>query len=106
MTTTNSGASGQKNTTRFYAEGPQQYSDTVSAPGTSLHVPHSVEGSSNSAHEAETMRVPESLRWAVTKMVEMVDAGWEPCGFTGGFATGERRQFVRVEFRRAVSDAD
>lgn len=61
----------------------------------------------NTAHEHATMQVPEELRWAVTKMVEMVDAGWEPCGYTGGSA-GEKRQFVRVEFRRRpeVSDAD
>ena len=52
----------------------------------------------NSAHEAETMRVPESLRWAVAKMVEMVEAGWNPCGFQGG-GSG-KVQFQKVEFRR------
>ncbi|MCA9641070.1 MAG: hypothetical protein KC492_10260 [Myxococcales bacterium] len=44
------------------------------------------------------MRVPADLRWAVAKMVEMVDAGWEPCGFTGG-GSG-KVQFQKVEFRR------
>ena len=74
---------------------------THSATGANTSSP----STTNSAHGAETMRVPESLRWAVTKMVEMVNAGWEPCGYAGG-ADGEKRQFVRVEFRRAVSDAD
>lgn len=44
------------------------------------------------------MRVPADLRWAVAKMVEMCDAGWEPCGFTGG-GSG-KVQFQKVEFRR------
>lgn len=57
----------------------------------------------NSAHEVETMRVPADLRWAVAKMVEMCDAGWEPCGFTGG-GSG-KVQFQKVEFRRR-RDAD
>ena len=52
----------------------------------------------NSAHETETMRVPADLRWAVAKMVEMCDAGWEPCGFQGG-GSG-KVQFQKVEFRR------
>ncbi len=56
-----------------------------------------------SAHEVETMRVPADLRWAVAKMVEMCDAGWEPCGFTGG-GSG-KVQFQKVEFRRR-RDAD
>lgn len=67
---------------------------THSATGANTSSPSTM----NSAHEAETMRVPESLRWTVAKMVEMVDAGWEPCGFTGG-GSG-KVQFQKVEFRR------
>lgn len=60
----------------------------------------------NSAYEVETMRVPADLHFAVSQLVAMHDAGWEMCGYAGG-ADGEKRQFVRVEFRRRpeVSDA-
>lgn len=76
----------------------RRYSDTASAAGTRFHMPHSAEGSSNSAYEQTAMRVPEELRFFVAKMVEMVDAGWEPCGFQGG-GSG-KVQFQKVEFRR------
>ena len=60
----------------------------------------------NSAYATETMRVPADLRFAVAQLMAMHDAGWEMCGYAGG-ADGDKRQFVRVEFRRrpGVSDA-
>jgi len=42
--------------------------------------------------------IPEDLRFAVAKMVEMNRAGWVVCGFQGG--GDEDRQFQRVEYRR------
>jgi len=49
------------------------------------------------------MSIPTDLAFVVAQMVEMVDAGWEPCGFQGG-GSG-KVQFQKVEFRRRPHDA-
>ena len=46
------------------------------------------------------MAVPDELRWAVSKLIDLHTAGWEVSGYQGWGGPKGKTQHVKVDFRR------
>ena len=51
------------------------------------------------------MAVPDELRWAVSKLIDLHTAGWEVSGYQGWGGAEGKTQHVTVDFRRVKADA-
>lgn len=54
---------------------------------------------------ANLMAVPDDLRWAVSKMIDLHNAGWTASGYHGWGGVDGKTQHVMVDFRRVKADA-